>query len=326
MDRTARKKLVSIILLTALFVPTLSYIISTMKPHMEPPPSAVEHVLTFPFRPGDYLTLFHTVRLIDVKSNTSSLVESETLVLRIVRPGWPFTDVNVEVGNSSYTASIPTVLLALPRQFIGRNISAPIPASLLGDASCIPLKYHGTTVAGEAYSGATPETCKSLTITAYYYSNGLLSSLRILYTMGTTIYHESYELLAWSTTGTTTVNTSMVDLEFCNGYYSVNLTYTLPGAYVYTPTSAYILYRFNAILNRTPLIILRKTAENNELWKILPTRYVGGVVVVSPLLRDFWMVPHLREVEKYGAVMILPGNRTIYGAGNITRYILGGQP
>ena len=322
------KALAALLILVALLAPTIALVTYKTRPSPQPEPASEREIqLTLPFRRGDTFTLYKVVRLTPVSGNETGpvTVTNGTVEVMVLKPGWPFTLVKIMGSNRTANATIPTVLLGMPREFLGRNITAPITVDTLGDAVCLPLRYTGVTATGESYIGTTPEQCKSLTVFIGYYSNGLLNRMAFHYIVGDTIYTEITELVAWSVSGPSKINVTLDDLRFCAGYYSRSILYTLPGAYMFTLTEALIAYRFDAVLNTTPLLILSKSEANEELWRILPGNYTGGVIVVSPLLRGYWRIPHLDEVTRHGAVLILPGGKTVVGTENVTRYIVGSR-
>ena len=304
-------------------LPVLGYLIPLLKPAgtVSLGSAEVNATLTFSFQERDYFKLVHSIVLRDFSSNTTHKVLSEVISVRVLRISWPFTTVEAATENKTSTVQLPTFLLGLPLELLRKNVSAPVPMLLFSDVICMLFDYTGETIDGETYTATTPETCKSIVVYASYFENGLLNKASLHYTIGDSVYQEFYEMIEWSTSGETRVTVSSSSMKLCSGYYSRNLMLTLPGAYVFMSGEVAVTYRFEEVLNTTPLLILTKSAKNQVLWEKLPDVYRGAAIVVSPMLRDFWLVPHLEDVEKYGAVLVLPGNRMVVGTENVTQYL-----
>ena len=281
--------------------------------------SPVRHY-AFPFGPGDYVTLRVVRRLVFLANHTSTVLDQYSVTYRIDRISWPFT--TVSVVNTSYTRVIPTIELAMPTNLLGKNITGVVSVSLFHDTACFPFKLFRHTNNTYIYEAGTPGTCKSVTVTGVYDEHGALDRLVVQYVIGSTLYQEIISLVAYSTSNP--ISITVQGEPVCISYYSKELRYTLPGAYVFLPDRAYVLYDFSKILSRRPLLIIDKNHDGAEgIWKNLPGNYVGGVIVVSPMAK-IWEIPmkFLSLVQKYGAVLILSSNKTITGIGNVEAYIL----
>lgn len=323
--RTSRRPLLAALvvgIVVVVLLPVVGYLTPLLRPAGPAQPAEANTTLTLPFQRGDYFRLLHSVVLRDLGSNTTHNVLGEVITVRVLEVGWPFTTVEATAENRTSAVQLPTFLLGLPLEMLGKNVSAPVPVFLFSDVVCMPFGYSGKTLDGETYVASTPETCKSIVVYASYFDNGVLNKASLHYTIGDTIYQELYEMAVWSTNGETRLTVPSSSMRLCSGYYSRNLMLTLPGAYVFMGREVAVSYRFDEVVNATPLLVLSKSAKNQVLWEKLPDAYRGAAIVVSPMLRDFWLVPHLEDVEKYGAVLVLPGNRTVVGTENVTRYLV----
>ena len=279
----------------------------------------VEVEVSFPIAPGDGLVLRRIVTLSRVEGNGSVPVVDEVIRLKVVKPSWPFTYVEYLLGNSSRAGYLPTVMLAMP--FMGQDVAAPISISLLADSSCVAFKYSDSTPDGVLYLSETPDAAKTLIVSALYREDGVARRLSIVYSIGGAVYAEVLHVVSASKSGGYNATVPVAELTVCNSYYSRELAYTLPGAYLFDVGKAQVLYSFEQVLKIRPLVLLDKRSDNQRLWELISTAYKGGAVVVSPLLRDFWSVPYVEEVQGHGAVLILPGGKKVVGAEKVAEEI-----
>jgi len=256
--------------------------------------------LAVPFRPGDYVAILITRK---AAANGSEVhLGSGTIAGTIEEIGWPFT--RLRIGETGEAVQIPTYLLAAPTT----GFSAPLYVSLIGEYICMPFTYsdsYGDTVVLES---TTPESCASIRASLYYSRSGLFRSATIIYGVGDAPVIERIEMVASSRSGETKIP---IDSSLCAGYASRNIMYTTPGLYLYAGGRLIYSYSYGDALSSREVLFIVKRPTNQELWEaVVDGKYRGWAVVVSPLLRGFWNLPHLDELNTYGAVLIR-GNEAI---------------
>jgi len=307
-----RKRLVSLLIVVLVLMPVVAsivaYIVHIAKMSeisRENASSDTNQVVSFvvPFRPGDYVALLIESKALS--NGTETYIGNTTLAMVIEDIGWPFTRVRLEGAN--HTMQIPTYLLAAPTS----NFSAPFYVSLFREYICLPFAYAGSSKNTIIFEAASPESCASIRVDLYYSYNNVFQSGTIIYGIGGSAYIEHYELVASARTGETRIVINSSN-SLCRGYLSTDIRYTAPGAYIYTSEGRLIYsYSYSDALSAPELLMIVKNPSNQELWSaVISGKYRGWVLVVSPLLREFWNLPHLDELNKYGAVLVR-GNTTI---------------
>jgi len=305
-----QKKVISLLIVVLMLVPLVTsillYLVHIMRvPVRESGDGDANRVLELvvPFRSGDYAVLLIESKVLS--NGTETYIGNTTLAMIIEEIGWPFTKVQLEGANT--TIRIPTYLLTTPAQ----NFSAPLYVSLFREYICLPFTYAGSDGDTVVFEASTPESCTSMRADMYYSRKGVFRSGTIIYSLGGSVYIEHYELVASARTGETRIVVNSSN-SLCRGYLSTDIRYTAPGAYIYADDGRVIYsYSYSEALSAPELLMIAKNPSNQELWDaVLSGRYRGWVLVVSPLLRGFWDLPHLDELNKYGTILVR-GNTTI---------------
>jgi len=307
-----RKRFASLLIVALMLVPVVAgilvyaiYVMSMARTGREGMSSGANQTVSFvvPFRVGDYVALL--IELKALGNGTETYIGNTTLAMIIEEIGWPFTKVRLVDANT--TTEIPTYLLASPPE----NFSAPFYVSLFREYICLPFAYAGSSKNTIIFEASSPESCASIRVDLYYSYNNVFQSGTIIYGIGGSAYIEHYELVASARTGETRVVINSSN-SLCRGYLSTDIRYTAPGAYIYTGDNQFIYsYSYDEALSAPELLMIAKNPSNQELWSaVINGKYRGWVLVVSPLLREFWNLPHLDDLNNYGAVLVR-GNITI---------------
>ena len=275
--------------------------------------------------PGDSMTFYHVVYVDE--GNGSVVIDNETFIVRVNNVGWPFSNVTVYRGNYSVDTVFPTMMLFMPVELLGQGLrlASAIHVSLFDEWVCLEVEYQGTSEEGVFYIARTPDYCNSLVASYEYRSDGLLESLSIMYVIGDVLYRESYRVVAVARSGQSPYGFTVESLTApeCMGYYSTLLEYTLPGAYYAEDGTVSVYYRFEAVAGERPLLVIVKDSRYQEVWELVTNgSYDGYVVVLSPLLRDFWRFPYYDLAEEYGVVLVTMDNETVTGVERVKEYIL----
>lgn len=238
--------------------------------------------VTLPFSHGSSFTLLRTVSI--MLGNETAVIEESEEVFIVVEPGFPLTRVRLLSGVEKY---LPTVFLAVPLELYSSDFYAPVEAKLVNEALCIQLQPRGT-----RHSGGTPGTCKSVFVEVRYDERGLTQQTMLYAGIGGAVYIERTYVVARSVSGEIRVKVEPV----CTTLYSSSILYATPGLYYFDEKGGrYIVDR--EYDKYRPLLIVLKTPENQELWRTLPGRYRGYVLLVSPLLADLDKVPGLERLQ-----------------------------
>lgn len=274
-----KTKVATLIIIVAILLSSIGTFLYVMAPST--PANTSETELVLPFTNGSSFTLLYRV-MVTVENDTRVVEEVED-VFSVIEPGFPFTRVKTLDGIEK---NIPTIFLAVPRELTATSFYTPISTKLLGETLCIQLSPKSSRLVG-----GTPGSCKSVFVEVRYNEYGLTDQAIFYGSIGGSIYSEHVYVVARSVSGETVVKAK----PLCITMYSQNILFATPGLYYFdTHGGRYVLDTDYG--KYKPLLIILKTPENQQVWESLPGRYVGYVLLVSPLLVDIDKIPELERV------------------------------
>lgn len=272
--------------------------------------------LRVPLVVGDYLSLY----IVD-----SQVLQNGSLLPFYVSKGL------YEVVNISFpfiTLSGPNGTLTLPLYYIwvppgAQNISTPIESVGVPGYMCMTLYRYG----GYYFYGSEPGNCTEATASIEFDPRtGFTYQTELFIAAPSGPIREDIFLTSYSVNpnASTLIELNSSD-ELCNGPYSQDVVYTTPGGYYINGTTVEYLPYLSLIGNRTPLLVLYAGPSVQPIWSLLPGRYSGYVIVVSPIMHDIQDVPFLSDALAYGAVYEPAPGEVVVGVDNVLRNLTGAQ-